>query len=882
VFEYTPARLIGIQTGSPLTAAAFYVVHQAAFVSISHPSSNLDWIIASRFVLHFFSRFFFSLLPIHKHTKQAELPNRNCKKDVEEGKDVFSFSPVPQRHAKIREMVYCRRCMLVGETGAFAGAASLHLSRFLRVSRSMAAVASGHPSINAVATSAALSPLLTSRRCYMRRSTPQYFEIDPSRQSYAMEAAFEEPTFRFISEGIDVDFKEEVREALKRALPPPPSNFTQRDTECILKLPQIVQVFQRLCRQQLVSYAQVRSTPRRLASFYETLATANPALALLAAEHYTFAGLVATHAKRNVRDAVLANVDSGMSIGCIAEQELIAEGTPFNTEARYDAHEHCFVLRGTGKFGVVAAACAEWAVVTATLTLKAKENNGTHLFLVPLRGSGSASASEKRQDSSFVARGGELLRGISMRPITGENDVMSGCGVAVLHFDNVRIPVDHILDPFRITSELKVGYVEGQDGAEPATEVLRTRRRIATGAVYIGATKQFLTDVVVYTANKYVVGPDYRRNYPFFGLQHIQTPLVSMVAKSYVYLATWQQLLPVFTDPAGKGPSYEDHMRLAGTVHFLQENLLALHEFADRTMGIHGSFASTGSNAVSTLVQLRQEGLDSSALIREVAFKSITKNIGTTHWGWWLTSLMQPVFPALDRFVKNPMYSPRIADLGRHLIFFSHKHYTLKKRLRQSRELERRKGGSEHQWYDWVMFRHRTVVHCGEAFMEMYFLDVIMKETEKCSDPRGRKILRDIGWIYALSRQVDRLDFLLTSKMISCGKAEVLMGHFDNLVTVLAPQCVHLVEAMQVPRQFLAPCAAGDDMEACWTIPGTNTHIERGDRLTLHDAAKSSSRKGRADPGHEKAEQEAMRESSEEFDLFHGLADEPSYARRKS
>ncbi|KPA84215.1 putative mitochondrial acyl-CoA oxidase [Leptomonas pyrrhocoris] len=777
-------------------------------------------------------------------------------------------------------MLHCSRRVALGEVTAVAAVAPSRLASSRWVSYGVAAGAFVQLSTCVTTTSFSLSPLLTSRRGYVRRTCPRFFEIDPSRQRYVIESAFEEPTFRYICEGADIDFKEEVREALKKSLPQPPSNFTQRDPENNWKLPQMMQVFQRLCRQQLVSYAQVRSTPRRLASFYETLATAHPALALLAAEHFTFAGLVATHAKKKVRDAVLANVDSGVSIGCIAEQELIAEGPPFNTEARYDAHEHCFVLRGTGKFGVVAAACAEWAVVTATLTLKAKEDNGTHLFLVPLRGS-NRGLQGTPQDSSFAAGEGELRRGISIRAITGESDVMSGCGVAVLHFDDVRIPVDNILNPFCITPEMKVGYVEGRDGDEPATEVLRTRRRIATGAVYVGATKKLLTDVVTYTANKCVVGPDYRRNYPFLGLQHIQTPLVSMVAKTYVYLLAWQRLLTVFTDAAGKGPCYEDHMRLAGTIHFLQENLLELHNFVDRAMGLHGSLASSGSNAAATLVHLRQEGLDTSSLIREVAFKSITKNIGTTHWGWWLTSLLQSVSPALDRFVKNPLYSPRIADLGRHLLFFSHKHYSLKKRLRRSRELERRKGGSEHQWYDWVMFRHRTVVHCGEAFMEMYYMDVMMQETEKCGDLRGRKILRDIGWIYALSRQMDRLDFILSAKMMSSGKAEILAGHFDNLVTVLAPQCVHLVEAMQVPQQFLAPCAAGDHMEAYWTIPGTNTHIERGSRLTLHEAATSSSSKGRAEPGREKAEQEAMRESSEDFDLFHGLADEPSYARRK-
>ncbi|KAG5501579.1 hypothetical protein JKF63_03409 [Porcisia hertigi] len=714
------------------------------------------------------------------------------------------------------------------------------------------------------------SAYLAPFRHFARRTAPHLFEVNPTRQSYTLEAAFEEPAFRFICEGVDVDLKEAVREALAKLLPPFPSNFTRREEGEALQLPQILHVFRSLCQQQLVSFAQVSSTPRKLASYYEALAAVNPVLAVLAAEHYTFAGLVATHAKKSVRDAVLASVGTGAAIGCIAEQELVAEGTPLNTEARYDVHERCFVLRGTGKFGVVAAACAQWAVVSATLTLNKKEHNGTHLFLVPLR------------EDGLLTAPGQLCRGVSVRPIVGENSIMSGCGVAVLHFEDVRIPSDHLLDPYCITSESKVGYVAGQEGQEPATEALRTRRRIATGAIYLGATKRFLTDVVSYTADKCVVGPDYRRNYPFLGLQHIQSPLVSMVAKSYVYLLAWQRLLVVFTNPAESLPSYEDHMRLAGTVHFLQENLLDIQTFVDKTMGVHGSFASTGKDAAVTLVHLRQEGLDTSALIREVAFRSITKNIGTTHWGWWLTSLLQPVFPALDRFLKNPMYSPRIADLGRHLIFFSHKHYSLKKRLRQSRELERRKGGSEHQWYDWVMFRHRTVVHCGEAFMEMFYLDVMMKETEECSDPRGRKILRDIGWIYALTRQMDQLAFLLSAKMLSPGKAETLASHLDNIVTVLAPQCGHLVAAMQVPEFARAPCRSATYMEAYWTIPGTNTHVERGDQLTLDEAANASSTKGGRGAEHAKAEQEAIRVSPEEFDLFHGLADEPSYAHRKA
>ncbi|EPY16036.1 hypothetical protein STCU_11593 [Strigomonas culicis] len=171
------------------------------------------------------------------------------------------------------------------------------------------------------------------------------------------------------------------------------------------------------------------------------------------------------------------------------------------------------------------------------------------------------------------------------------------------------------------------------------------------------------------------------------------------------------------------------------------------------------------------------------------------------------------------------------------------------------------------------MFRHREVVHCGEAFMEMYLLEVLMDETQKCADPRGRKIIRDIGWVYALTRQMDRLDYILSKKMLSTNKAIILASHLDNIVTVLAPQCVNLVDAMEVPAAFRAPCAAAD-MEPYWTIPGTNTHIERGDTVALH---KDKERERRE---HTKAGQEEIREEAEEFDLFHGLADKPSYVKK--
>ncbi|AAQ15960.1 acyl-CoA oxidase, putative [Trypanosoma equiperdum] len=697
------------------------------------------------------------------------------------------------------------------------------------------------------------APLTAQRRTF-HRSPQLHFELNPSQQMYSMEHAFEEPTFRFICEGIDIDYKEEVRRALMEVLPRNPSNFVVRDD-----LPQsqgssvqrTVQLLRAIAKKRLLSFAQVNSTPQLFCTFYEVIAMCCTPLALLAADHFTFAAMIALYGSKEMKALLLDHVDSCHIVGAIAHRELIAEGVPLNTEARYNRGENVFVLRGSGKFAVVGAVCADWAIVTATLTLNKDDNMGIHAFAVQLR------------------EGGVLKKGVSARPINGENEAMTAAGVGVLHFENVTIPVTSLLLP----SEIVDGKLVFAGGAATLTSVqaLTRQMRLASGALYVGTLKRSLTNIVRYVAQKWMVGPDGRRNYPVFGVQHVQSPLVKLLCTSYVYMTLWRRVLPAFTKPEAQPADYEDEMKLAGTLYFLTDNLSTLKSFADDFMDVHSSLRSTGTCDVLLTVQMRRDGLDHSSLIREVAFKSVVKNVGTTHWGWWLSSCFQS-FAALDRFVKNPFYSPRIADLGRHRIFFSHKHYREKKRLRQSREIERRKGGSEHQWYDWVMFRHEQVVHCGEAYMEMFALEVMMDETQACTDPRARKILRDMGWIFALSRQQDRLDYFLTQQMMSPSKSCILSSHLDNIVTVMAPQCVNLVDAFQVPRALRAPCAA-EDMESYWTIPGTDTGIQRGDKVLLFGDRKPF--------GNTKAEQEKMEESREDFDLFHGLAGKQSFAQEK-
>ncbi|RNF02489.1 putative acyl-CoA oxidase [Trypanosoma rangeli] len=142
--------------------------------------------------------------------------------------------------------------------------------------------------------------------------------------------------------------------------------------------------------------------------------------------------MITTHGTNEMQKTILDDADTRRVIGAIAHRELVADSAPLNTEARYDKDGRCFVVRGGGKFAVVGAGFADWAIVTVTLTLNEQDNHGHHAFVVQLR------------------EGGALRKVVSMRPIQGEHPTMSASGVGALHFDNVRLPVFAMLLPSRI------------------------------------------------------------------------------------------------------------------------------------------------------------------------------------------------------------------------------------------------------------------------------------------------------------------------------------------------------------------------------------------------------------------------------------------------
>mmetsp|Transcript_58854 Transcript_58854/g.68027 ORF Transcript_58854/g.68027 Transcript_58854/m.68027 type:complete len:765 (-) Transcript_58854:37-2331(-) len=745
--------------------------------------------------------------------------------------------------------------LLLGVTKAISGHGALRRARTEIVSRSTCIGGAVEQAVLGTAVC-----VTSMRHCSLWKAIKS---SSPAGLDYQIDKVFDEPFMRLLLEGIDADFKHSIREALTEILPKRDINFTQHSGDVLappdttaqrdmhlVSHQHVIRTLQRIGARGLVSFAEIRSTPRHLLSFYEVLATSHSALSLSAAEHFTFATFVSQHANESIRSQILDGVDAFKVIGTVMTQEHVADEAPFNTEARWDIEEQCFYLRGAAKTWVVNAVSAQWAVVSATITVAKQMNKGANLFFVRLR------------DDRL-----NILPGIHIEAVKGEHDpVFEGCGVGTVHFHNVKISKDAMMKMYDISRlgdlSLRSGF---RDDVLPLS-MLMHQRRLATAALYVGTVKSILTTVTEFTARRYVCGHDGSRRHPAFGVQHVQTPLVANLTKALMHIFGWLTTEPQLLDVENiVKPQPEDEMKLCGLLHGLQESLLDSQNFSMRVLGPHAVLQSTNLRSAASIVALRKEGVDGSKWIREVAYRSVTMRLGTQHWGWRAANALHGVSSPLDRFVKNPFYTPRVADLSRHLLFFSHKHHLTRRRLQLGRDIEERKAGAEGSWYEWTMFRHRQVSHCGEAYMEQFLLDVIIKVTEKAYDPKGRKLLRDLGWMYAVTRIVDNLDFHLSSKMLPLSKGTVAREHQDNLATVLASQAVNLVVCFGIPESWRSPSGA----ELYWTIPGTTMGVERSDAVAAVDPKQ---KRPEEEAGETKEEQEAaMNDTHTEHDFLHGL-----------
>eukprot|EP00388_Colpodella_angusta_P008632 GDKJ01023470.1.p1 GENE.GDKJ01023470.1~~GDKJ01023470.1.p1 ORF type:complete len:125 (-),score=5.38 GDKJ01023470.1:45-395(-) len=113
-----------------------------------------------------------------------------------------------------------------------------------------------------------------------------------------------------------------------------------------------------------------------------------------------------------------------------------------------------------------------------------------------------------------------------------------------------------------------------------------------------------------------------------------------------------------------------------------------------------------------------------------------------------------------------------------------------------------------------------------------------------------------MNWTYSLSCMHHSNWLLVREQLLSARRIRIVNDHYDNLCTLIAPQCLNLVASLRVPEPFLSPLSS--PLQHYYSIPGT--FVSGGDAVEVAKMKDDT-----------KEDQEKIVEDEEDFDMLHGL-----------
>jgi alkylation response protein AidB-like acyl-CoA dehydrogenase len=617
--------------------------------------------------------------------------------------------------------------------------------------------------------------------------------------SYGSPMDFEPINMKYCNDGVDSEYKQEVRKALSKNPLYQPSTYANWSPE--KEHLDNVERLRAFMATGLLSVAHVRSTPRKFLSCYELLATVSGPLAMNCAAQYSmFANLAALHGQQYHHDAVLAAADKGEVIGCCAAAELFGDDVPYATTAQFDLKTGSYRLstpEGSGglKFALVNGQSAKWAIVTADL-ITAATNHGPQMFLVQLR-------DDKRKP----------MPGVSFKA-HGRTSAVDACGLVAVRFADVALPREAMLQSTSTVSERgDVTPVEGMDPNASAIQPVVTSQRLANSAIALGKCKRMLHDIVNYACSKNVVGPMGERDHPLFGLQFVQGDVATLITTLWVLNFAWQRVSEVFC-AVGEEPAGEHYVQLALVSSRLTEFMAELGRFGMEMCGPQGVLALNGFTEGVAMAALLREGPHASHMPRLIAREVAVNQYGSGAFGAYMKANMSG--GALKRLFSNPFFSPTTQDMGRYLMLFKDREFTV--RTKAAHELgSGQRAGAEEAFYVWNGEQHRLVGQLANAYGDEFLLRAIFDETADNRDPQNRRMLRDMSWQWALSRMQQDVVWLVTEGMLAQRHVPHLHQQLDNLSSVIAHQALNLSECLMIPKP-LVTAPVGKDWEAHWDV----------------------------------------------------------------
>lgn len=538
------------------------------------------------------------------------------------------------------------------------------------------------------------------------------------------------------------------------------------------------------------------------ASIFEHLMYVDGSLAIkFGVQFGLFGGSIQKLGTKKHHDQYLSKAGSADLLGCFAMTET-GHGSNvrgIKTTATYDKENERLVIHTPGKNDnkeyIGNAMHSKMASVFAQLIVNGK-NEGVHAILVPLRNENH-----------------ELLPGIRVED-NGYKLGLNGVDNGKIWFNQVSVPKENLLNKYGTILDDGAYYSEIKNPNKRFFTMLGTLvgGRICVARAGLGGAKFALTIAIKHALKRrqfndsLKIQEDLLMDYPSHQLR-----LTPLVASAYVYHATLDKLMRVYSDDS-QPDKRQVETQVAGlksivtwyansTIQECREacggkGYLLENRIADLKGDVDIFTTFEGDNNV--LLQLAAKGVlsDFKAEFNSPGFSSVLKLLSAQ-----LSNKLATINPMYsNKTDKEHLYNPKF-----HLHAFEYRTsrltYTLAMRIRGYIK----KGIPSYQAFLKVQTH---LMHLGRAYSIELAYKSFIEQYNTIADPEYKALFEKLGTLYALYEIRKDASWYLEQGYIGGTKSKAIRQRVERLCTELRPHLETLVEGYGIPSYCLtAPIA---------------------------------------------------------------------------
>ena len=470
------------------------------------------------------------------------------------------------------------------------------------------------------------------------------------------------------------------------------------------------------------------------------------------------------------------------------------------TTATYDHKTRTFVVNtpheGAKKEYIGNAAVhGQMATTFAKLMLDGKDY-GVSAFLVPLRN-----------------KNGMAIPGVTIEDC-GRKMGLNGVDNGKIHFDNVTIPYENLLDRFAsVTSDGKFDSPIASDNRRFFTMLgTLVGGRIGIPRSGLSASKSGLTIAIRYSDQRKQFGPEGGSEVPILNYRTYQRRLMPLLANVYALHFSLRYLTSRFLKRTEK-EMQEIEALAAGLKSFATWNATATLQECRECCGGKGYLSENRIDRLKNDSEIYTtfEG-DNTVLMQLVAKSRLTEfkqefgNMGLFGILNYVTDQATTSISELNPFTTRNTDDEHLLDFEFHLNAFKYRERDIL--TASAKRLKKLISGGMDSFDAFNVSQHH-LVQVAFAHVERVILEQFILQVKQTKDPGCHAVLKKLCQLFALSQMEKNKGWYLESGYMEGVKTKAIRKMVNHLCWDIRQEAVPLVDAFNIPEICLsAPIAA--------------------------------------------------------------------------